>query len=194
MTTLTTHDTKRGEDVRARIDVLSEVPEEWADVLARRRAALRLGDGALENLLWQSIVGSWPRERDALQAYAEKAASEAGGATTWTDPDEPFEERLHALIDAAFDDDEVRADIDAVRRAHRGSRAGRTPSRRSCCSSPVPACPTSTRAASCGSSRSSTRTTAAPVDFAERRARCSRELDAGRAAARSTRRARRSCS
>lgn len=114
MTTLSTHDTKRGEDTRARISVLAEVPGEWAAFIARRRAAYALGDGALENVLWESIVGSWPREREALHGYAEKAAREAGGATNWSDPDVAFEERLHALIDAAFDDAEVRADLDAM--------------------------------------------------------------------------------
>src|SRR5690606_14028389 len=61
MTTLTTHDTKRGEDTRARIDAIAEVPQLWAEFLERRRAAFDLGDGVLENLLWESIVGAWPR-------------------------------------------------------------------------------------------------------------------------------------
>jgi (1->4)-alpha-D-glucan 1-alpha-D-glucosylmutase len=112
MTTLSTHDTKRGEDTRARISVLAEVPDEWAAFVGRRRPRYALGDGALENVLWESIVGSWPREREALHVYAEKAAREAGGATTWSDPDESFEQRLHALIDAAFDDPEVNADVE----------------------------------------------------------------------------------
>jgi (1->4)-alpha-D-glucan 1-alpha-D-glucosylmutase len=113
MTTLSTHDTKRGEDTRARISVLAEVPDEWARFIARRRDRYALGDGALENVLWESIVGSWPRDREALHGYAEKAAREAGGSTTWADPDVSFEVRLHALVDAAFDDDEVRDDIEA---------------------------------------------------------------------------------
>ncbi|MCU1418671.1 MAG: malto-oligosyltrehalose synthase, partial [Schumannella sp.] len=113
MTTLSTHDTKRGEDTRARVSVLAEVPDDWAAFVARRRPAYALGDGALENVLWESIVGSWPRDREALHGYAEKAAREAGGATSWSDPDVRFEERLHALIDAAFDDADVRRDIEA---------------------------------------------------------------------------------
>ncbi|MEO8262802.1 MAG: malto-oligosyltrehalose synthase, partial [Pseudolysinimonas sp.] len=111
MTTLTTHDTKRGEDTRARISVIAELPAEWAAFITRRRPRYALGDGALENVLWESIVGSWPREREALHGYAEKAAREAGGATTWADPDVPFEVRLHELVDAAFDDPEVNGDI-----------------------------------------------------------------------------------
>ncbi|CAN5298481.1 hypothetical protein BH11ACT3_BH11ACT3_13750 [soil metagenome] len=116
MTTLSTHDTKRGEDTRARISVIAEVPEEWAAFIGRRRGRHALGGksadtGALENVLWESIVGSWPREREALHAYAEKAARESGLATTWADPDEPFEQRMHALVDAVFDDAEVAADV-----------------------------------------------------------------------------------
>ncbi|HWH27165.1 MAG TPA: malto-oligosyltrehalose synthase [Pseudolysinimonas sp.] len=114
MTTLSTHDTKRGEDTRARVSVLSEIAHEWSEFIARRRRDYALNDGALENLLWESIIGSWPRDRHALHAYAEKAAREAGSATSWSDPDETFEQRLRALVDAAFDDAEVAADIDEI--------------------------------------------------------------------------------
>ncbi|HWM32865.1 MAG TPA: malto-oligosyltrehalose synthase [Pseudolysinimonas sp.] len=114
MTTLSTHDTKRGEDTRARISVLAEVPEEWTGFVQRRRQKHALDDGALENVLWESIVGSWPREREALHSYAEKAAREAGGATTWQDPDEDFEQRLHALVDAAFDEEDTAEDVAAM--------------------------------------------------------------------------------
>jgi (1->4)-alpha-D-glucan 1-alpha-D-glucosylmutase len=114
MTTLSTHDTKRGEDTRARITALAEVPEAWAAFIQRRRSTLQLGDGPFENLLWESIVGSWPREREALHAYAEKAAREAGTSTTWTAPAEEFEQRMHALVDSVFDDPETRADVEAT--------------------------------------------------------------------------------
>ncbi|GAB3039512.1 malto-oligosyltrehalose synthase [Parafrigoribacterium mesophilum] len=107
MTTLSTHDTKRGEDVRARIDVLSEIPHEWADALARLRRLAPLGDGPLESLLWQAILGAWPATRDRLHGYAEKASREAGNSTSWDRPNERFEARMHALVDSAFDDPEV---------------------------------------------------------------------------------------
>lgn len=109
MIALTTHDTKRSEDVRARISVLAEVPDEWAEALTQLRRLAPLGDGPLENLLWQAIVGSWPADRERLHAYAEKAAREAGDSTTWTAPDEDFEERMHAVVDSAFDDPAVAA-------------------------------------------------------------------------------------
>jgi (1->4)-alpha-D-glucan 1-alpha-D-glucosylmutase len=98
-TTLSTHDTKRGEDVRARIDVLSEVPQLWRETIAQLRELSPLGDAALENLLWESLVGAWPASRERLHAYAEKAAREAGDSTTWTSPNEDFEARMHALHD-----------------------------------------------------------------------------------------------
>ncbi len=107
MTTLTTHDTKRSEDVRARIDVFSELPEEWERAFERLRSAVPLGEGGLEHLLWQSIVGAWPASRERLHAYATKAAREASVSTSWPRPDDAFEARLHAAVDSAFDDEAV---------------------------------------------------------------------------------------
>lgn len=109
MTTLSTHDTKRGEDVRARISVLAEIPDVWASTLRQLREASPVGDGPLESLLWQAIVGSWPASRERLHAYAEKASREADDSTHWTAPNEHFEQRMHALIDSAFDDSGVAA-------------------------------------------------------------------------------------
>ena len=107
LTTLSTHDTKRGEDVRARIIVLAEIPTEWAAALGELRDAVPLGDGPLESLLWQAIIGAWPASRERLHGYAEKAAREAGNSTKWTAPREEFERRMHALVDCAFDDPHV---------------------------------------------------------------------------------------
>ncbi len=111
MTTLSTHDTKRGEDVRARLAVLAEIPDRWADVLRRLRAVASTGHGPFDALLWQAIVGSWPATPDRLHAYAEKAAREAGECTDWWDPDAAFEQRMHAVVDAAFGD--ARSLVDA---------------------------------------------------------------------------------
>jgi len=107
LTTLSTHDTKRGEDTRARISVLSEVPARWSETLERLRELAPLADGALANLLWESIIGAWPASRERLHDYAEKASREAGSSTTWTAPNEAFEGTMHAMIDSAFDDAEV---------------------------------------------------------------------------------------
>jgi (1->4)-alpha-D-glucan 1-alpha-D-glucosylmutase len=113
MTTLSTHDTKRSEDVRARLAVLAELPTEWATLARGLLARHPLADRPLAHLVWQNLVGAWPLSRDRAHAYAEKAAREAGTSTTWTAPDEEFEARLHALVDAAYDDPTTTAEIDA---------------------------------------------------------------------------------
>ncbi|KQR50696.1 maltooligosyl trehalose synthase [Leifsonia sp. Leaf336] len=114
LTTLSTHDTKRSEDTRARIAVLAEVAERWARFIDAVRERVGLGDGTLENLLWQSIVGAWPASRERLHAYAIKAAREAGAGTSWTDPDAVFEGALADLVDAVFDDARVAAEVEAM--------------------------------------------------------------------------------
>ena len=111
MTSLSTHDTKRGEDVRARISVLSELASEWAEAVRQWNRLAPLPDGPLANLMWQAIVGAWPISRERLHAYAEKAAREAGNSTAWIDSDAGFEEQLHALVDAAFDVPALHASI-----------------------------------------------------------------------------------
>jgi (1->4)-alpha-D-glucan 1-alpha-D-glucosylmutase len=113
LTTLSTHDTKRGEDTRARISVLSELPERWQATLEQLQALAPLGDGAFENLLWESIIGAWPASRERLHDYAEKAAREAGSSTRWTDPNVEFEKRMHALIDSVFDEPRVAGIVSA---------------------------------------------------------------------------------
>jgi len=111
MVTLSTHDTKRGEDVRARITALAEIPDEWAAALDELLALAPLPDAGFASLLWQAVLGSWPASRERLHGYAEKAMREAGDRTTWTEPDEDFEAAVHAAVDAAHDDERVRAVI-----------------------------------------------------------------------------------
>jgi (1->4)-alpha-D-glucan 1-alpha-D-glucosylmutase len=107
MTTMSTHDTKRSEDARARISVIAELPQEWTATLNTLRELAPIPDGPYENLLWQAVVGAWPASRERLQGYAEKAAREAGNSTAWTSPDEDFESAVKAAVDAAFDDGRV---------------------------------------------------------------------------------------
>jgi (1->4)-alpha-D-glucan 1-alpha-D-glucosylmutase len=120
-TTLSTHDTKRGEDVRARISVLAEIPDEWAAALEELRALAPLGDAPFENLLWQAIVGSWPASTDRLIGYAEKASREANLSTTWTAPNEEFEDAMRSLVRALAEPgplhDAVTAIVDRVKQA-----------------------------------------------------------------------------
>jgi (1->4)-alpha-D-glucan 1-alpha-D-glucosylmutase len=113
MTTLSTHDTKRSEDVRARLAVLAELPSEWAELVRGLLDRHPLADRPLAHLVWQNLVGAWPLSRERAHAYVEKAAREAGTSTTWTNPVEEFEGQLHALVDAAYDDPATAADIDA---------------------------------------------------------------------------------
>ena len=119
MTTLSTHDTKRGEDVRARITALAELPEVWEAALDELLALVPLPDPGFGSLLWQAILGAWPSVHDPdlrsrLHGYAEKAMREAGDRTTWTEPDEAYESAVHAAVDAAFDTDDVRRVLDAL--------------------------------------------------------------------------------
>ena len=114
MTAGSTHDTKRGEDVRARISVLAEVPDVWAAALDRLLELVPVPDPGFGNLLWQAVLGAWPASRERLHAYAEKAMREAGDRTQWTAPDEAYEAAVHAAVDAAFDDAEVRTVLDEL--------------------------------------------------------------------------------
>ncbi|WP_319460927.1 malto-oligosyltrehalose synthase [Micromonospora sp. RTP1Z1] len=113
MTALSTHDTKRGEDVRARLAVLAELPQRWAERVQDWMSRAPLPDPAFAHLLWQTAVGAWPIERDRLHAYVEKASREASASTSWADPDLAFERELHALVDRMYDDPELHAEITA---------------------------------------------------------------------------------
>lgn len=114
MVTLSTHDTKRGEDVRARITVLAEEPGHWERALEGLLRLAPVPDPGFGSLLWQAVLGAWTPDhaddlRERLHGYAEKAMREAGDRTTWTEPDEAYESAVHAAVDAVFDSDEVRA-------------------------------------------------------------------------------------
>jgi len=110
MTTLSTHDTKRGEDVRARIGVLSQVPALWTEFAARWETMAPSPDAATGLFLWQNIFGVWPVSgevtdelRNRLHAYTEKAVREAASHTSWHDPDTDFEHAVHRWLDSVLD-------------------------------------------------------------------------------------------
>jgi (1->4)-alpha-D-glucan 1-alpha-D-glucosylmutase len=112
MTTLSTHDTKRSEDVRARLAVLAERPEAWAKWLREsRRIAERYCsssvDPATEYLLWQALVGAWPLTTERLAAYALKATKEAKQHTSWTDPDPDYEAAVEGFVTGIVEDPEI---------------------------------------------------------------------------------------
>lgn len=102
MTGLSTHDTKRSEDVRARLGVLSELPVEWSHLVDHLRAVTAdarpvLLDGRTENILWQTVAGTWdggPLAEDRVTEYLTKAIREAKSHTSWTAPDEAYEEAV----------------------------------------------------------------------------------------------------
>ena len=115
-----THDTKRGEDVRARLNVLSELPTEWKNAVSRWRAINRRFKRDVrgipvpapneEYFLYQTLVGGWPfAEEDEpafaerLRAYLVKAAREAKTHTSWLAPDEEYEAALLSFADAILD-------------------------------------------------------------------------------------------
>jgi (1->4)-alpha-D-glucan 1-alpha-D-glucosylmutase len=105
MTTLSTHDTKRSEDVRARLFVLSEIPTRWADQVRSWRelnsdhwpTGLE-PDPRMEYLLYQSAVGAWPIDAGRLSAYMEKASREAKLRTSWTEPDAAYDAALSDFV------------------------------------------------------------------------------------------------
>ncbi len=113
MTTLSTHDTKRGEDVRARIGVLSQVSRTWARLVTSWLEAVPPPDGATALFLLQNMFGIWPADgrpassvpglRERLHRFAEKAMREAGEHTSWEDPDTEFESAVHTWLDTVID-------------------------------------------------------------------------------------------
>jgi (1->4)-alpha-D-glucan 1-alpha-D-glucosylmutase len=117
MTTLSTHDTKRGEDVRARLAALAESARAWRSQLERWHArAVRLSGGRspephIEYLLWQTLVGAWPIDGDRLAAYLRKAMREAKTLTSWTEPDTGYESLVLGFADQVLRDGELAASI-----------------------------------------------------------------------------------
>jgi (1->4)-alpha-D-glucan 1-alpha-D-glucosylmutase len=106
----TTHDTKRSEDVRARLALLSEIPDPWAEAVRRwasNNAGLRTGevpDPNTEYLLYQTLVGAWPIDLERICAYMEKAVKEAKVHTSWTAPNNAYERGLADFIAAVLAD------------------------------------------------------------------------------------------
>jgi (1->4)-alpha-D-glucan 1-alpha-D-glucosylmutase len=119
--TSSTHDTKRSEDVRARIAALSELPREWRAAVNRwarlnRRRKTRVEGAAApdrndEYLFYQTVLGAWPWGVDApdedfterIEAFMLKAAREAQVHTSWVNPDPAYEDALRDFVRAALD-------------------------------------------------------------------------------------------
>jgi (1->4)-alpha-D-glucan 1-alpha-D-glucosylmutase len=119
MTATATHDTKRGEDARARLIALAEIPGEWTSAVARWKVLnaphlvvegeMRAPSATFEYMLYQALLGAWPAAgRDdvfveRMQAYALKAAREGKQETGWLNPDEAYEAGLRSFIARILD-------------------------------------------------------------------------------------------
>ncbi|NMH96480.1 malto-oligosyltrehalose synthase [Pseudonocardia acidicola] len=113
MTTLSTHDTKRSEDVRARLAVLAEIPGEWTGAMRRWSARHPLPDRSLELLAWQCLVGAWPISADRLRGYLGKASKEAKLVTSHVEPVAEVDEAIAAWPDQVLGDADLVAEIEA---------------------------------------------------------------------------------
>ncbi|TVP45608.1 MAG: malto-oligosyltrehalose synthase [Gemmatimonadales bacterium] len=106
MLTTSTHDTKRAEDVRARLHALSEMPDAWEEAVTRWEALVGGDepdgrddpvDRATRYFCYQTLVGAWPIDEDRWLAYLEKAIREAGLHTRWTNPDSGYEDAVRTF-------------------------------------------------------------------------------------------------
>jgi (1->4)-alpha-D-glucan 1-alpha-D-glucosylmutase len=119
MLATSTHDTKRSEDVRARLCLLSESPGPWAAAVRRwaaRNERHRRGewpDRNAEYLFYQTLVGAWPLGIERARAYMQKAAREAKLHTSWTTPNQGYEAALAAFVEGTLADPAFLADVEA---------------------------------------------------------------------------------
>ena len=99
MTTLSTHDTKRSEDVRARLYALTELPDAWGEAVTRWRARAQAhrnaqgwADATTEYLFWQTLVGAWPIDVDRMQTYLLEGRARSRSCTHWPEPNAEYED------------------------------------------------------------------------------------------------------
>ncbi len=114
MTATATHDTKRGEDARARLMALAEIPGEWTSAVGAMenperaasgdRGEMRAPSATFEYMLYQALLGAWPAGRarrrhllERMQAYALKAAREGKQETSWLNPNQAYESGIAHL-------------------------------------------------------------------------------------------------
>ena len=129
MSPLSTHDTKRGEDVRARIDVISQIPNEWNERIRRWRAMNRqfkveldeettAPDRNEEYFIYQTLVGAWPRSStvddefvDRLRNYMIKALHEAKVHSSWIMPDSSYDNAVCSFVASILKSNDFLADM-----------------------------------------------------------------------------------
>lgn len=117
MLTLATHDTKRSADVRARLNLLSEIPAQW-DAAVRRWAEHNeryrtqgYPDRSLEYLMYQTLVGAWPIDVARMTQFLQKASREAKSHTSWMDPVAAYEDAVTQFATSVMGDAEFLADL-----------------------------------------------------------------------------------
>ena len=118
MLATSTHDTKRSEDVRARLAVLSEIPDQWKSAVrgwSEKNQRHRQGtwpERNAEYLFYQTLVGAWPLTTERAVEYMTKAAREAKEHTSWTEPSESYESALTGFVREAMADPEFATDVE----------------------------------------------------------------------------------
>jgi len=118
MLATSTHDTKRSEDVRARLNLLSEIPDRWFDTVKKWMGMNRkykvgsILDANTEYLFYQTLVGTWPISLQRVTSYMEKAVREAKVHSSWARQNNKFEEDLKLFISRIFDDTEFVASFE----------------------------------------------------------------------------------
>jgi (1->4)-alpha-D-glucan 1-alpha-D-glucosylmutase len=114
-----THDNKRSEDVRTRISLLSEIPDRWGEALhqwSQLNAPAwqhRTPDRHAEYLLYQTMIGAWPIDRERCWQYMLKACREAKIATSWHEPNVGYEESIRTFVDGVFASPEFLASLES---------------------------------------------------------------------------------
>ncbi len=138
---LSTHDTKRSEDVRARLNVLSELPRQWTKSLSRwnvinRRHRVKFEEGEVivpdrneEYFLYQTLLGAWPLEPYSredydkfvvrIQEYMQKAIHEAKEHTSWINPDSTHDEAVRQFVSRVLDESNNRRFLNDFREFQR---------------------------------------------------------------------------
>jgi (1->4)-alpha-D-glucan 1-alpha-D-glucosylmutase len=117
MTTLSTHDTKRSDDVRSRLAVLSEIPDRFADAVERwssntSQHRAEIIDRGTEYFYYQTLIGAWPITPERMQAYMEKAMREAKEHTSWVANNKEYEEAVRNFVDRTLADTNFTSELD----------------------------------------------------------------------------------
>jgi (1->4)-alpha-D-glucan 1-alpha-D-glucosylmutase len=120
MLSTSTHDTKRSEDVRARLYCISEIPDKWREYIinissiAEKYKKHGMPERNTEYLFYQTLVGAWPISRERVQEYMIKSVKEAKVYSSWVNPDNEYEEALLNFIRAIYKDEEICRQIEKL--------------------------------------------------------------------------------